>query len=134
MTKHLQAVAMALLVGAALVGCGGSTSDKPSSSSRTTTTTTDTTEEAPEDVDADDIESRIEKFLSSGSLPGVEVECPDLIAPEVGASFDCTLSGDAIEGTATATLIDASGKEFSLKYEYTNGPSTKGNGNATSVP
>jgi hypothetical protein len=33
-----------------------------------------------------------------------------------------------------ATLADAAGKAFSLVYEYTSGPSTKGNGNATSVP
>jgi hypothetical protein len=32
-----------------------------------------------------------------------------------------------------ATLADAAGKDFFLVYEYTSGPSTKGNGNATSV-
>jgi hypothetical protein len=141
MMRSLQTFAVALTAGAVLVGCGGSTGDKPSTTSTTTkapststTTTTTTTTAAASEVDVDDIESRITKFLGDGQLPGVEVDCPGTVEPKVGATLDCTLSGGAIEGTATATLIDAAGKEFSLVYNYTSGPSTKGNGNATSVP
>jgi hypothetical protein len=63
----------------------------------------------------------------------VQVDCTGPVEAK-HATVACTLSGGAIDGTATATLADAAGKDFFLVYEYTSFPSTKGNGNATSVP
>jgi hypothetical protein len=144
--RSLRAFAVVLAVAAVLVGCGGSTDEKPSATSTTTTTTptTSTTTTTPTtttksaaaagEFDLANIESRITAFLADGQLPGVEADCPGPVEAKEGATVECTLSGAAIEGKATATLADAAGKDFSLVYEYTSGPNTKGTGNATSVP
>ena len=145
--RSLRAFAVVLAVAAVLVGCGGSTDEKPSATSTTTTTspTTSTTTTTPTttttksaaaagEFDLANIESRITAFLADGQLPGVEADCPGPVEAKEGATVECTLSGAAIEGSATATLADAAGKDFSLVYEYTSGPNAKGNGNATSVP
>ncbi len=144
--RSLRAFAVVPAVGAVLVGCGGSTDGTPLAASTTTTpttasststptpTTATTTKAAAGEVDLANIESRITAFLADGQLPGVDADCPGPVEAREGATVECTLTGGAIEGTATATLADAAGKDFSLVYEYTSGPSTKGNGNATSVP
>lgn len=149
--RPLPTFAVVLAVAAMLAGCGGSKGGKPSATSTTTTPTTSMTTTAAAttttttmtttksaaaagEFDLSNIESRITAFLADGQLPGVEADCPGPVEAKEGATIECTLSGGAIEGTATATLADAAGKDFSLVYEYTAGPDTKGNGNATSVP
>ena len=85
-----------MLVSAALAGCGD--------------------DDAPETVDAAQIEQQIERSLSTATTKVTSVSCPDDVGSETGAKFTCSakLSGG---GAAKVNVTQEGPSQFSYEFK-----------------
>jgi hypothetical protein len=92
-------------IGLSIAACGGS-AEAPDQQ--------EAADSAGGGVDVAAIESNLTKL--AGDSGADEVDCPDDVPAEAGASFDCEVSGpDGVEGTMSVTLDDAEGKGYSYE-------------------